>query len=282
MKSCLVLEGGAKRGIYTAGVLDVLMEHQIMTDGVIGVSAGAIHGCSYVSRQIGRGIRYNLNYNDDYRFMSFKSLIKTGNMVNTEFAYHELPEKLDVFDNKTFENSPTKFYVTCSDLESGKACYILCPSMRGKYMDYLRASASMPFVSQIVCIGRQKLLDGGITDSIPLAAAFDLGFNKNIVIQTRPDGYRKKPFALTWLAKLMYRRYPGFVDALKKRHLMYNQQLDYVKKLENEQKIMVIRPSKLIKIKKMERDPEKIKSMYNLGRTDALRQIEQIKSFLSA
>ena len=183
MKTCLILEGGAKRGIYTAGVLDVWLENNIITDGVIGVSAGAIHGCGYVSRQIGRGIRYNLKYNDDYRFMSLKSWLKTGNMVDTEFAYHELPEKLDIFDNQTFKNSKTKFYVTCTNLKTGKAEYILCPDMSGKYMDYLRASASMPFVSKIVKIDGNLYLDGGIADSIPLKAAFDLGYNKNIVEQ---------------------------------------------------------------------------------------------------
>lgn len=201
MKTCLVLEGGAKRGIYTAGVLDILLENNIMTDGVIGVSAGAIHGCGYVSRQTGRGIRYNLKYNDDYRFMSLKSWLKTGNMVDTEFAYHELPEKLDVFDNQTFSNSKTAFYVTCSNVTTGKAEYILCPEMSGKYMDYLRASASMPFVSKIVDIDGNLYLDGGITDSIPLQAALNLGYNKIIVVQTRPAGYRKKPFSLLWLAK---------------------------------------------------------------------------------
>lgn len=161
MSFCLVLEGGAKRGIYTAGVLDVLLEKGIIADGVIGVSAGAIHGCSYVSGQKGRSIRYNLKYNDDYRFMSFKSWLKTGNMVETAFAYYELPNRLDVFDHEAFEKSKTKFYVTCTNVETGKAEYILCSTLRGDNIDYIRASASMPFVSEIVQIGAQKFLDGG-------------------------------------------------------------------------------------------------------------------------
>ena len=280
MRSCLILEGGAKRGIYTAGVLDVLLENNIMTDGVIGVSAGAIHGCSYVSKQIGRSIRYNLKYNDDYRFMSFKSWIKTGNMVDTDFAYNELPEKLDIFDHKTFNNSQTAFYVTCSNLKTGKAEYICCPEMKGKYMDYLRASASMPFVSKIVMIEGKPYLDGGITDSIPLKAAFDLGYEKNIVITTRPEGYVKKPFKLLWLAKLIYKKFPNFIKALQNRHIIYNQELQKIAELEKKQKIFVIRPSRYIKISRMETNPEIIKEMYNLGRNDAQNNLKNLLAFL--
>ena len=281
MKSCLVLEGGAKRGIYTAGVLDVLLENNILTDGVIGVSAGAIHGCSYVAKQLGRSIRYNLKYNDDYRFMSFKSLIKTGNMVDTNFAYHELPEKLDPFDHQAFENSNIKFYATCTNVQTGKAEHILCPNLKEHYIDYLRASASMPLVSQIVYLDGKPYLDGGISDSIPLKAAFDLGYNKNIVVLTRPQGYIKKPFSMLWLAKIFYKKFPQFINTLKNRHNEYNQTLEYIKNLENQGRILVIRPSKYIKISRMETDIKKIKQMYELGRNDALRSIKDIMNFLN-
>lgn len=281
MKTCLVLEGGAKRGIYTAGVLDILLENNIITDGVIGVSAGAIHGCGYVSRQIGRGIRYNLKYNNDYRFMSFKSWLKTGNMVDTEFAYHELPEKLDVFDNQTFKKSATKFYVTCTNLKTGKAEYILCPDMSGKYMDYLRASASMPFLSKIVEIDGNLYLDGGIADSIPLNAAFNLGYDKNIVVQTRPEGYRKKAAKFVWLTKLVYRKFPKFIAAFTNRPAIYNQELEYIKNLSEQGNIFVIKPSRFINIKHAETNPEIIKAMYNLGRDDAKKQLAALKIFLA-
>ena len=282
MKSCLVLEGGAKRGIYTAGVLDVLLENNIITDGVIGVSAGAIHGCSYVSKQLGRSIRYNINYNDDYRFMSFKSLLKTGNMVDTDFAYHELPEKLDPFDHINFENSTIKFYATCTNLKTGKAEYILCPNLREHYIDYLRASASMPLVSQTVNLDSNLYLDGGISDSIPLKAAFELGFEKNIVVLTRPEGYVKKPFSMLWLAKIFYRKFPNFIKTLRNRHISYNQTIEYINNLEKQRKILVIKPSKLIKISRMETDVEKIKQMYELGRSDALNALTQIKNFMNS
>lgn len=280
MKSCLVLEGGAKRGIYTAGVLDVFLENNIIADAVIGVSAGAIHGCSYAAKQKGRSIRYNLKYNNDYRFMSFKSLIKTGNMVDTEFAYHELPDKLDPFDHENFEKSETKFYATCTNVETGKPEYIFCPNLRKDYIDYLRASASMPLVSQIVEMNGKKYLDGGIADSIPLKAAFDLGFEKNIVVLTRPLGYRKHKFSLLWLAKIVYRKFPNFIKALKVRHEDYNQTLDYIKELEDNKKILVIRPSKLIKISRMETNPEIIKQMYELGRSDGLNMLSKVKEFI--
>ncbi len=281
MKSCLVLEGGAKRGIYTAGVLDVLLENNIITDGVIGVSAGAIHGCSYVAKQLGRSIRYNIKYNDDYRFMSFKSFLKTGNVVDTEFAYHELPDKLDPFDHKAFEKSKTRFYVTCTNLVTGKAEYVLCPDLREHYIDYLRAGASMPLVSKIVSIDNNNYLDGGISDSIPIREAFNLGYEKNIVVLTRPQGYIKKTFSLLWLAKIVYRKFPKFIDTLKMRHLVYNQTIDYINKLEKEGKILVIRPSQLVKISRMETNLDRIKQMYELGRSDALNMLKQIKGFVS-
>ena len=280
MKTGLVLEGGAKRGIYTAGVLDVLLENNILTDGVIGVSAGAIHGCSYVALQKGRSIRYNMKYGNDYRFMSFKSWLKTGSVVDTQFCYHELPEKLDPFDNETFQKSGIQFYVTCSNLDSGKAEYILCRDMFAE-IDYLRASASLPLVSKIVEIDSKKLLDGGITDSIPLKAFESMGYEKNIVILTRPKGYRKKPNPLAWLSALVYRKYPRFVEAIYKRHNMYNDELDYVAQREKAGQALVLRPSRFIKVAKMEQDLNRVKEMYELGRHDAMTQLDKIKKFLA-
>lgn len=280
MKTGLVLEGGAKRGIYTAGVLDVLNEHGITVDGVLGVSAGAIHGCSYVAGQKGRSIRYTLKYGNDRRFMSFYSLLTTGDLVGAEFCYHELPEKLDPFNHAAFEKSATKFYVTCSNLETGKADYIYCDELRRK-MDYLRASASLPLVSRIVEIAGKKYLDGGITDSIPLAAMQKLGYEKNIVVLTRPAGYRKKASFNRCLAKLIYAKYPKFAEAIKNRHLMYNRELEEIEALEKAGKILVIRPSRKIKIGKMERNPAVVKEMYDLGVTDAREMLGNIRKFLA-
>ncbi len=279
-KTGLILEGGAKRGIYTAGVLDVFLENGINFDGVIGVSAGAIHGCSFVSKQIGRSIRYNMKYGNDYRFMSFRSLLLSGNIVDTKFCYHDLPEKLDPFDNKTFMKSNTNFYVVVSNLETGQPEYIHCKDLF-KEIDYLRASASMPFVSKIVCLNDKKYLDGGICDSIPLQAAKNLGFTKNIVIATRPIGYIKKPFRLKWLANLIYRKYPKFIQALINRHTMYNNEVKEIENLAKKEEIILIRPSKFINISKMESNLDIVKEMYELGRNDALNMLNQVKQFLA-
>lgn len=279
-KTGLILEGGAKRGIYTAGVLDVFLENGINFDGVIGVSAGAIHGCSFVSKQIGRSIRYNMKYGNDYRFMSFRSLLLSGNIVDTKFCYHDLPEKLDPFDNKTFMKSNTNFYVVVSNLETGQPEYIHCKDLF-KEIDYLRASASMPFVSKIVCLNDKKYLDGGICDSIPLQAAKNLGFTKNIVIATRPIGYIKKPFRLKWLANLIYRKYPKFIQALINRHTMYNNEVKDIENLAKKEEIILIRPSKFINISKMESNLDIVKEMYELGRNDALNMLNQVKQFLA-
>lgn len=278
MKTGLVLEGGAKRGIYTAGVLDVLLEKNLLADGVIGVSAGAIHGCSYASLQPGRSIRYNMKYGNDYRFMSFKSWFKSGNVVDTQFCYHELPEKLDPFDNEAFKTSGIRFYVTCSNLETGAAEYLCCRDMFAD-IDCLRASASLPLVSQIVEVGEKKLLDGGIADSIPLRAFESMGYDRNIVVLTRPAGYRKKPNRLAWLSAFVYRRFPGFVEAVRNRHLMYNAELEYVEQAEKEGRVLVLRPSRAIKVHKMERNLERVREMYELGRFDAEANLEKIKAF---
>lgn len=281
MKTALVLEGGAKRGIYTAGVLDVMLEHGLLVDGVFGVSAGAIHGCSYASMQAGRSIRYNMKYGHDYRFMSFKSLFLSGNMVDTQFCYHDLPEKLDPYDNDAFVKSGIDFYAVCSNVETGKPEYIKCKDMFAD-IDYIRASASMPLVSQIVEAGRKKLLDGGIADSIPLKAAENHGFDKNIVVLTRPQGYRKKKASLGWLIAWVYRKYQNFVKAFENRHKMYNDELDYIEKQEKAGKILVIRPSRLIKISKMEQNLDIVREMYELGRSDALNLLEKIRSYIKS
>lgn len=277
MKTGLVLEGGAMRGIYTAGVLDVFLEHQITFDGVIGVSAGVIHGCSYVSGQPGRSIRYYMKYMKDPRFMSFRSFLRTGNLVETEFAYHEIPEKLDIFDHDAFERSETDFYVTCTNVETGKAEYIRMDSLRE--IDYARASASMPLVSQIVEVGGMKLLDGGVADSIPIRAFRSMGYEKNVVVLTRPEGYRKKPSNMA-LARRIYRKYPAFLETMGNRYIHYNQTMELIEELERDGEILVIRPSRNPDIGRMDKRPEKVKEVYQLGCRDASEKIGQIKDFL--
>lgn len=279
MSTALVLEGGAKRGIYTAGVLDVFLEQGIVVDAVFGVSAGAIHGCSFVAGQHERSLRYNMKYGNDPRFMSLKNWLKTGNVVDTDFCYHDLPDKLDPFDHNAFEEAKTRFYAVCSNIETGKAECILCKELKHS-IDYLRASASLPFLSKIVEIDGKKLLDGGICDSIPLKAAQDMGYDKNIVVLTRPEGYRKPKSFNRFLANLVYRKYPKFAQAIINRPQMYNDELEYINQQKTTEKTLVLQPSKTIKISKMEQNLEIVKEMYDLGRHDALSMIDKIKTFL--
>lgn len=276
-KTGLVLEGGGMRGLYTAGVLDVLMENRISFDGVIGVSAGTIHGCSYVSGQVGRSIRYNKKYYKDKRMMSFHNFLRTGDLVDEKFCYHELPEILDPYDNEAFKKSNIPFYVTCTNLETGKPEYILMKDMF-QDIDYLRASSSMPYVSRIVEKDGKKLLDGGCSDSIPVLKFMEMGYGRNLVVLTRHQGYRKKP-EQRGLARIVYRKYPKFVKTLESRSVMYNKTLEDIEKLEKAGTAFVIRPSKPLEIGRMSHDLKEIIRTYELGRSDAFEKLEALRSW---
>ena len=273
-KTGLVLEGGGMRGIYTAGVLDVFMERGIRFDGVIGVSAGAIHGCSYLSGQKGRGIRYYKKYCNDPRFMSFRSLIKTGNIVGVDFCYHELPDVLDPYDHEAFLGCDTEFYATCSNLETGKAEYLRVTDMR-EQIDIVRASATLPYVSKVVEIQGKKYLDGGCTDSVPVDAFINMGFERNVLILTRPATHvRQNEHGL--MAKIRYRKYPEFVKALLSHHHRYNATKKRIAEIEADGKIFVISPAEELEIGRLEVDPEKIQAVYDIGRADGEAAIEDL------
>lgn len=277
-KTGLVLEGGGMRGIYTAGVLDACMNHGVCVDGVIGVSAGAIHGCSFVSGQQGRSIRYYKRYCNDRRFMSFWNLIFTGEIAGRRFCYEEIPQKLDPYDFEAFLRSETEFYVTCSNLETGKAEYLRVRDMKWE-IDLMRASASLPYVSKIVRARGMKLLDGGCTDSIPVQAFQRMGFDRNVVVLTQHDGYVKEPESMKF-TKVMYRRYPAFVEALKRRHMVYNETLAYIREQEAAGKVFVIRPEKPLGIGRMENDPEELQRVYDIGFKDGEARMAEMKKFL--
>lgn len=281
MKTGLILEGGAMRGMFTAGVIDVLMENKINFDGIIGVSAGAAFGCNYKSEQKGRVLRYNTKYARDKRYCGLRVLLKEGNLYSTDFCYGEVPLKLDVFDFDTFGKNPCEFYVVCTDIETGKAVYHKYEGWDDHGFDWIRASASMPLVSQIVEIEGRKLLDGGVADSIPVKAFEELGFTKNIVVLTQPKDYIKKKNPLIPLMKLKYRKYPKLTEAIHKRHVIYNEALEYIKEKEGRRELLVIRPIEALPLKKTEKDPEKLKAVYNLGRKEAEKSLEKIRSFLS-
>ena len=276
----LVLEGGGMRGMFTAGILDVMMENGIIFDGLIGVSAGAAFGCNYKSNQIGRSIRYNIKYCKDKRYCSMYSLIKTGDMFGADFCYHELPERLDKFDYDAFSTNPTAFYVVCTDVSTGKPIYKQIKSADYNEMEWIRASASLPIVSRIVEADGKKLLDGGLVDSIPLEYFQSIGYEKNVVVLTQPDGYVKKPNKASRIVKMQYRKYPNLIKAVEERHLMYNAQLRYVKDAEKSGNTFVIKPDSVLSIGRIEHNPDNLKRVYEIGRSLMEKQLPKLKEFL--
>lgn len=272
----LVLEGGGHRGIYTAGVLDVFAENKISFDGIMGVSAGCVHGASFLSGQIGRSIRYTTKYCDNSNYMGIGSLITTGNFFNEKFCYYDLPETLDPFDNDSFDKNQTQFFAVCTDVKTGSAIYHECETLKGEKIKWLQASASMPLVSKIIKIEDNLLLDGGIADSIPIKKMQELGFEKNIVILTQEAGYRKNPNSLLPIIKLVYKKYPKLIEAIENRHIIYNQQLEFLEEQEKLGNVIIIRPSEKPTASRTEKDKEKILETYNLGKKDALSIIKNI------
>lgn len=281
VKTGLVLEGGAMRGMFTAGVLDVFMENGIVFDGMIGVSAGAVFGCNFKSRQIGRTIRYNKKYGKDKRYCSFYSLVKTGDMYGADFCYNILPNELDIFDAETFKNNPMPFYIVASDCETGKPFYKELKNGDSDDMVRLRASASMPLVSKVVRIDGRKLLDGGITDSIPIKYFESLGYNRNVVILTQPADYKKSPAKMMPLIRAALKKYPAVAEAMSKRHIVYNEEKRYVFEKAALGEIFVICPERPLGIRRTESDPDKLQQVYDEGRNIALEQLDSVKDFLS-
>ena len=281
MKTGLVLEGGAMRGLFSAGVIDRLMEENIKLDGLIGVSAGACFGCNYKSEQIGRALRYNLDYCNDKRYCSFSSLVKTGDMYGADFCYHELPEKLDIFDKEAFEANPMEFYLVCTDVETGEPVYHKMDKVTYDELEWMRASASMPLVSRIVEVGGKKMLDGGVSDSIPLKFWQSLGYEKNIVVLTQPYSYRKKKNSLMPFIKVALHKYPKLVDAMARRHEMYNETLDYIWNEEQKGNVLVLCPDDNLPIKRTEHDKAVLKQVYDMGRDVFDRKFDEIKNFLA-
>ena len=283
MKKGLVMEGGAMRGMFTAGVTDVLMENKIDFDGAVGVSAGAAFGCNVKSRQIGRALRYNMSYCNDKRYCSVKSLLTTGDLFGAEFCYHTLPDKLDVFDAETFYSNPMEFYVVCTDVETGKPVYKKIEKEdKENFGEWVRASASLPLVSRIVEIDGLKLLDGGISDAIPIKFAESMGYNKNVVILTRPKDYVKGISKSMKLVMFMLKKYPLLSEAIEKRGDMYNKTLEYICEKEEKGQLFVIRPDEMLPIERMESDPQKIKLVYDIGRENMLRRIKELKEYLKS
>ncbi len=280
MKKGLVLEGGGMRGMFSMGVCDVLMENGINFDGMVGVSAGAAFGCNVKSGQNGRAIRYNMKYCADKRFCSMWSLLTTGDVFGAEFCYRTIPEKLDLFDEKAFCQNPMEFYAVCTNVENGKPLYYKCKKGDRLDVKFIRASASMPLVSRVVKIGKYRLLDGGISDSVPLKFMEKKGYNKNIVVLTRPIDYVKTPNKAMPLVKIFLKKYPEVVKAMENRHIMYNQTIQYICKKEQAGEVFVIRPEREVGIEQIEKSPQKLWEVYQMGRNEAEKNLDNLKKYL--
>ena len=280
IKTGLILEGGAMRGIFSCGVTDVFMENGITFDGAAGISAGAVFGCNIKSRQNGRAERYNIRFCRDPRYCSLLSLAVTGDMFGADFCYRRLPDELDLFDKKAFAEDPMEFYVGAFDINMGKMVYHRC--MRGDAHDirWMRASASMPLAAVPVRIGRFELLDGGIADAVPYHFMEKRGYNRNVILLTQPEGYRKKKTAVLPLLSLKMKKYPELIRAMSVRHEMYNRQMEEIEKRGRDGSALIIRPPEALGISRTERDPHELERIYLLGRNDGMKQLDKVRNFL--
>ena len=281
--TAIVVEGGGLRGSYSGGILDILADKEIKFGGAVGTSAGAIHLCSFLSGQIGRNFRVDTIHSKSPRYMSLRNLLFTGDYFAFDYCYKQIPYKIDPFefDKFTEQCQETEFHVCITDVETGLAEYPRSTDYRNEdEMNYIRASASMPILSKIVEIHGKKFLDGGVADSIPFEQMFKKGFERAVVILTRPLGYRKKINKALPLVKLAYRHYPKFVEAVATRHIRYNQALDKLAQLEAEGKVFIFRPSRLIKISDIESNKKKIANLYELGKEDAHTKMPELLKFL--
>lgn len=281
MKRGLVLEGGGLRGLFSAGITDVLMEAGITFDGVVGVSSGACFGCNYKSRQPGRVLRYNLRYAHDPRYCSLWSLLTTGGIFGPRFAYYDLPQRLDLFDIDTFNRHPMEFHLVATDVDTGEAVYRRFDHFTEDMLEWILASSSMPIVSRIVTIGGQRLLDGGITDSIPLRYFQEQGFERNLVILTQPANYWKQPLRHRRIIRYLLRRYPVLIDAWERRHEMYNAQLRYIAEQQATGNTLVLCPEQTIPVGRISHSRLHMREAYQLGRELATAQLSHIQTFLN-
>jgi predicted patatin/cPLA2 family phospholipase len=281
MKKGLVMEGGAMRGMFTAGVIDVMMENKIEYDGAVGVSAGAVFGCNYKSGQPGRAIRFSTAYCNKPNYSGFRLWVHTGNVYGEQFCYHDVPDSLDPFDFDEYYRNPMKFYVVATDINCGEAVYKRMDRVDKNGLMWLRASASIPLASKIVCVDGYELLDGGITDAVPLKFMEQKGYGRNVVVLTRPFEYQKKKNKLMPAARVVLRNYPKMIEAMEYRHIRYNENIKYIKSREESGEIFVIRPPKAIETDPVEHSRTRLLDAYRMGRKTMEGRLDQLRTFLS-
>ena len=275
----LVLEGGGMKGVYTAGVLDFFLDQGIDFAKCYGVSAGACHLCSYLSKQRGRAYAVAADYLDDPNYWGISSLLRTGDLFNVDMCYRQIPETLNPFDYETYDKNPSKGYAVVTNIETGRAEYIPFGDLH-ENIRAVRASASLPLVSRNVRIGDSLYLDGGLADPIPLLHSVLDGNRKNVVIMTKEVGYRRKPSKNLGLIRLRYARYPKVYELMKNRHIEYNKTLDYLQEQVNNKTAFLIRPQVKSDVGRIEKDEKKLKALYEEGYEEARRCHRGLIEFL--
>ncbi|MCR5089824.1 MAG: patatin family protein [Oscillospiraceae bacterium] len=280
MKTGLILEGGAMRGMFTCGVMDVFMEQGIAFDGAAGISAGAVFGCNYKSGQIGRAIRYNKAYCRNPQYCSLRSLIRTGDLFGADFCYRQLPDRLDPFDRESFRKNPMEFHIGATDIRIGETVFHRCTDGGTQDTEWMRASASMPLVSRVVKIDGRELLDGGIADPVPYAYMEELGFRHNVIVLTQPAGYRKEKSSILPVIRIGLRRYPQLVKAMETRHVLYNRQMEELDGKEKSGTAIVIRPPEALGIGRTEHNPQELERVYQIGRAEALHRLNDVMKYM--
>lgn len=277
----LVLEGGGMRGVYTAGVLDFFMDKQLYFPYVIGVSAGACNATSYIARQRGRNRDVEIEYVRDSRYLGFRNFIKTKSIFGMDFVFNDIPNNLNPFDYETFFNSTEKFYAVATDCETGVPVYYEKSQCNNDdLLTIVKASSSLPLVSPFVEYDGKKLLDGGITDSIPIKRAISDGYQKCVVVLTRNAGYRKKPGKYNGFINRKYKKFPKLIEAIHNRYKMYNETLDFLEELEKQGKVFIIRPIEPIQVNRIERDKDKLLKLYEQGYREASETLEKLNAWI--
>lgn len=277
----LVMEGGGMRGLFTSGIIDTWLQNGVTFPCAVGVSAGACFGVNFKSEQWGRALRYNVQMVGNKEYMSVQSMLKTGEYINSNYCYHVVPTQIDIFDNDTFRRNPMDFWLVCTDIQSGDPVYHKLQSVDYEGLEWIRASASLPIVSKPVQLEGKRLMDGGLSDSIPLRFIEGLGYEKNVVILTQPLGYRKKAMSGVWLYRMLYPRYPKLAQLLSRRHEMYNEELHYVELQSERGKVLIIAPPEPLAIGRVEQNPERMTAITQLGRDLGLQTLEKVREFLA-
>ena len=272
-KTGLVLEGGGMRGVFTCGVLDYLMDHKISFPYAIGVSAGACNGLSYMSHQRGRGKYSNIDLLAKYKYIGIRPLIKKRGLIDQQLLFHRFPDRILPYNYKAYAENPSRFEMVTTDCITGRACYWEEKFDEKLIIDIVKASSSLPYACPIIYVEGRPMLDGGIVDSIPLLRAYEQGYDKCVVVLTRNKGYRKSTKDVP-VPSFIYKKYPRLRVALRNRNKIYNEQLELVERLEEEGKIIVIRPEKPIVVGRMETSVKKLTDLYEQGYACAKKVIE--------